>query len=56
MYVPGINDFNPRTSNVKDEESDLVTDSHHILVMWQNHFSLYLVYMGLVMLGRQHSH
>jgi hypothetical protein len=24
---------------VKDEESDLVTDSHHILVMWQSHFS-----------------
>ena len=23
---------------VKDEEGDLVTDSHHILVMWWNNF------------------
>jgi hypothetical protein len=38
-----INDFkkghHPRTSVVKDEKVDLVTDSHSILDRWRNHFS-----------------
>jgi hypothetical protein len=34
-----MNDFNPITNIIKDEEGDLVTDSHSILVMWQNYFS-----------------
>jgi len=38
-----INDFKkgyqPRTTIVKDEKSDLVTDSHSILARWRNHFS-----------------
>jgi hypothetical protein len=39
----GIIDFKksyqPRTSIVKDEKSDLVTDSHSILTRWRNYFS-----------------
>ena len=39
----GINDFKkgyqPRTKIVKDENGDLVTDSHSILVRLRNHFS-----------------
>ena len=34
-----MNDFNPITNIIKDEEGDLVTDSHSILGMWQNYFS-----------------
>ena len=39
----GINDFKkdyqPRTNIIKDENGDLVTDSHSTLAMWRNHFS-----------------
>jgi hypothetical protein len=39
----GINDFKkgcwPRNNIVKDENDDLVTDSHSILGRWKNHFS-----------------
>ena len=39
----GIIDFKKgyqlRTSTVKDEKCDLVTDSHSILAKWRNHFS-----------------
>ena len=39
----GICDFKksyqPRTNIVKDENSDLVADSHSILARWRNHFS-----------------
>ena len=38
----GINDFKkgyqPRTNTVKDENGDLVADSHSILARWKNHF------------------
>jgi len=32
-------DHQPRTNIVKDENGDLVTDSHSILARWRNHFS-----------------
>jgi hypothetical protein len=39
----GINDFKkgyqPRTNTVRDEKSDLVTDTHSILSRWRNSFS-----------------
>jgi hypothetical protein len=39
----GINDFKkgyqPRTIIVKDEEGDLVADSHSIMTRWKNYFS-----------------
>jgi hypothetical protein len=39
----GISDFKkgyqPRANIIKDEKSDLVTDSHSILARWKNHFS-----------------
>jgi UDP:flavonoid glycosyltransferase YjiC (YdhE family) len=39
----GINNFKkgyqPRTSIVKDEQGDLVVDSHSILVRWRNYFA-----------------
>jgi UDP:flavonoid glycosyltransferase YjiC (YdhE family) len=42
----GINDLNkgyqPRTNIVKDEQGDLVVDSHSILARWRNYFSLVL--------------
>jgi len=31
--------YQPRTNIVKDENSDLVTDSHNILARWRNYFS-----------------
>jgi len=37
----GINDlkkpYQPRTNIIKNEKSDLVTDSHSILARWRNH-------------------
>ena len=39
----GINDFKkgyqPRTSILKNENGDLLADSHGILARWRNHFS-----------------
>jgi hypothetical protein len=39
----GINDFKrsyqPRSSLVKDENDDLLADSHNILNRWKNYFS-----------------
>jgi len=32
-------DYQPRTTVVKDERSDLVTGSHSILTRWRNYFS-----------------
>ena len=47
----GVSDFNkvyqPRTNTVKDEEGDLVTDSHSILAWWRNHFSQLLDVHGI---------
>jgi hypothetical protein len=31
--------YQPRTRIVKDEEGDLVADSHSIMVRWRNYFS-----------------
>ena len=38
--------YQPRTSAVKDEKSDLFPDSHSILARWRNHFSLLLNVQG----------
>jgi hypothetical protein len=47
----GINDFKrgyqPRTNVVKDENGDLVADSHSILARWRNHFSQLLNIHGV---------
>ena len=47
----GINDFKkvyqPRTNIVKDENVELVTDSHSILARWKNHFSQLLNVHGV---------
>jgi hypothetical protein len=47
----GINDFKkgyqPSTNTVKDEEGDLVTDSHSVLARWRNHFSQLLNVYGV---------
>jgi hypothetical protein len=40
-------DYKPRTNIVKDERSDLVTDSHSILARWRNHFSQLLNVHGV---------
>jgi hypothetical protein len=41
LYL-GINDvkkgYHPRTNTVKDEQGDLVIDSHSILARWRNYF------------------
>ena len=34
-----MKDYQPRTHRVRDEKSDLVTDSHSILATWRSHFS-----------------
>jgi hypothetical protein len=47
----GINDFKkgyqPRTNTVKDEQGDLVLDSHSILARWRNKFSQVLNVHGV---------
>jgi hypothetical protein len=47
----GINDFKkgyqPRTNIVKDEQGDLVVDSHSILARWRNKFSQLLNVHGV---------
>jgi hypothetical protein len=32
-------DYQPRSNLVKDENGDLLADSHNILNMWKNYFS-----------------
>ena len=49
----GINDFNPRTNNVKDEEGVLLENCNIFWLYGRNLSLSYLVYMGLVILGRQ---
>jgi hypothetical protein len=48
--IEGINefkrDYQPRSNLVKNENGDLLADSHNILNRWKN-------YVGSVMLGRQ---
>jgi hypothetical protein len=37
--------YQPRSNLVKDENGDLLTDSHKILNMWKNHSQLFNVHM-----------
>ena len=39
--------YQPRINIVKDENGDLVTDSHSILSRWRNHFSQPLIVLGV---------
>ena len=39
--------YQPRTSLVKDEKGDLVTEFHSILDRWRNHFSQLLNVHGV---------
>jgi hypothetical protein len=39
--------YQPTTNRVKDENGDLVTDSHSILARWRNHFSQLLNQHGV---------
>jgi hypothetical protein len=52
----GINEFKrgyqPRNNLVKDENSDLLADSHNILNRWKNYFSQLFNVHNVVMLGR----
>jgi hypothetical protein len=43
--------YQPRNNLVKDENGDLLADSH-ILNRWKNYFSQLLNYIAPVMLGR----
>ena len=56
----GISDFKkvyqPRTNIVKDENGDLVTDSHSILARWMNHFSQLLNVHGVSDVRRTEIH
>jgi len=47
------NGYQPRINIVKDDNGDLVADSHSILARWRNYFSKILNVHGLMMLGRQ---
>jgi len=40
-------DYQPRTNIVKDDIGDWVADSHSILAMWRNYFSLLLNVHGV---------
>jgi len=40
-------DYQPRTNIVKDENGDLVTDSHSTWVKWRNYFSQLLNVHGV---------
>jgi hypothetical protein len=50
-WYRGINDvkngYQPRTRIVKDEEGDLVADSHSIMARWRNYFSQILNVRGV---------
>jgi hypothetical protein len=40
-------DYQPRTNIVKDDKGDWVADSHSILAVWRNYFSLLLNVHGV---------
>jgi hypothetical protein len=40
--------YQPRTNIIKDENGDLVTDSHSILARWRNHFSQLFSVHGVI--------
>jgi hypothetical protein len=52
----GVNEFKkgyqPRTNMVKEENGDLLADSHSILNRWKNYFCQLLNVRGVTMLGR----
>jgi len=56
----GINDFKkwyqPRCNIVKDEEGDLVADSHRIVVRWRNYFSQLFNVHGVKDVGQAEIH
>ena len=56
----GINDFKkgyqPRCNIVKDEEGDLVADSHSILARWRNYFSQLFNVYGVKDVGQAEIH
>jgi hypothetical protein len=39
--------YQPRTNLVKDENGDLIADSHNILNRWKNYFSQLLTVRGV---------
>ena len=39
--------YQPRINIVKDENGDLITDSHSIMARWRNHFSQLLNVHGV---------
>jgi len=39
--------YQPRINIVKDENGDLITDSHSILSRWRNHFLQLLIVPGV---------
>ena len=56
----GISDFKkrykPRTDIVKDENGDLVADSHSILARWRNYFSQLLNVHAVNEIGQAETH
>jgi hypothetical protein len=45
--------YQPRSNLVKDENGDLLADSHNIFNRWKHYFSQLLnIYIGSMMLGR----
>jgi hypothetical protein len=56
----GINDFKkgyqPRTNIVKDEQGDLVVDSHSILARWRNYFAQVLNVHGVNVIRQAEIH
>jgi hypothetical protein len=52
----GINefkgDYQPRSNILKEENGDLLADSHNILNRLKNYLTSYLMLIGSVMLGR----
>ena len=56
----GINDFKkgyqPRCNIVKDEEGDLVADSHSIVARWKNYFSQLFNVHGVRGVGKAEIH
>ena len=51
-----MNDFNPRTNIVKDEEGDFVSDFQHILVICCKHFSQLFIVRGISDLRQMEIH
>jgi len=48
--------YQPTTDRVKDEKSDLVTDSHSISARWKNHFTQLLNVHGVYDVWQTETH